>query len=106
MADTGSAMLKLHEGRLGDVARGIGGTLVSPPLDLNDVKKYFGDRKAFPEIEKLMEIVGEGASAPTHDSEANLIPALEYGNHRSIDDYLPQVWELSLIHISEPTRPY
>lgn len=93
MADTGSAMLTLHEGRLGDVARGIGGTLVSPPLELSDVKKYFGDRKGFPEIDKLLEIVGEGAPAHTHDQNANLIPALEYGNHRSVDDHLPQVWE-------------
>ena len=93
MADTGSDMLKLHEGRLGDVARGIGGTLVSPPLELSDVQEYFGDRKGFPEIEKLLEIVGEGASAPTQDSVVDLTSALEYGNHRSVDDHLPQVWE-------------
>lgn len=67
--------------------------LVSPPLKPNDVKEYFGDKKGFPEIEKLMEIVGEGASAPTYRSEQNLAKALEYGNRRSVDDHLPQVWE-------------
>ena len=92
MADTGSAMLKLHEGRRGDVVRGIGGTLVSPQLELSDVQEYFGDIEGFPEIEKLLEIVGGGASAPTQDSVVvDLNSALEYGNHRSVDDHLPQL---------------
>ncbi|CAB1118521.1 unnamed protein product [Ectocarpus sp. CCAP 1310/34] len=72
MADIGSDLVKLHDGRLGDVARGIGGTLVSPPLDVSDVKQYFGEEKGFPGIDDLLEIVGEGAPAPTLDSQKNL----------------------------------
>lgn len=66
MADTGSAMVTLHEGRLGHVARGISGTLVSPPLEPNDVKEYFGDQKSFPQIEKLMEINCSGRRSGPH----------------------------------------
>jgi len=92
MADTGSDMMKLHEGRLGDVALAIGGTLVSPPLELNDISEYIGDKNGFPQIEKLLELVGEGATARTGSTEANLTSALKYGNNRSIDECLSQVW--------------
>lgn len=55
MAETCNAILKLHEGRLGDVARGIGGTLLSPPLELSDVQKYLEEIKGFPEFDNLLE---------------------------------------------------
>ncbi|CAB1106825.1 unnamed protein product [Ectocarpus sp. CCAP 1310/34] len=93
MADIGSDLVKLHDGRLGDVARGIGGTLVSPPLDVSDVKQYFGEEKGFPGIHDLIEIVGEGAPAPTLDSQQNLKKALAYGNYRRVDEHQTQVWE-------------
>lgn len=63
---------------------------MSPPLDLRDVKKKLEIKRVYPKS-KPMEIVWEGASAPTYNSDANLIPALECGNHRRIDDQLFQV---------------
>lgn len=38
----------ITEGRLGGVARGIGGTLASPPLDVRDVKQYCGKKRGLP----------------------------------------------------------
>lgn len=68
MADIRSAMVSLHDGRLGGVARGIGGTLVSPPLDMSDVRQYFEDDENVPGTEKQAERVAEGAPAPTSES--------------------------------------
>ena len=39
---------RVHGGKLGDVAKGIGGTLVSPPLDVRGVELYLGNNKRFP----------------------------------------------------------
>ena len=37
MAETGTERLHLSAGEVGDVAVGLGGTLVSPPLDVDHV---------------------------------------------------------------------
>lgn len=50
----------------------MGDTLVSTPLDVSDVKQYFGDQTGFPGIDDLIELVGEGAPAPILHSEQNL----------------------------------
>ena len=41
MARTGTELVLLNDGRVGKVAIRIGGTLVLPPLNVNDVKHYF-----------------------------------------------------------------
>lgn len=58
---------------------------VAPPLDVSDVRKYFGDEKGFPGIETLVELVAEGVPAPTFKSESNLQKAPENGKHKSVD---------------------
>ena len=45
MAETCTKPLHAREGRVGNVAVGIGGTLVSPPLSVDQDKGYFGDAK-------------------------------------------------------------
>ena len=45
MAETCTKLLHAREGRVGNVAVGIGGTLVSPPLSVDQDKGYFGDAK-------------------------------------------------------------
>ena len=47
MARTGTEMVLLNDGRVGDVATGIGGTLVLPPLNVDDVKHHFEDVKGW-----------------------------------------------------------
>ena len=48
LANTCTQLVRLHGGKLGDVAKGIGGTLVSPPLDVRGVELYLGNNKRFP----------------------------------------------------------
>ena len=50
MARTGTELVLLNDGRVGDVATGLGGTLVLPPLNIDDVKHPFGNVKGFPGI--------------------------------------------------------
>ena len=41
MTETGTALLHVSDGQVGNVAVGIGGTLVSPPLSVSQVEHYF-----------------------------------------------------------------
>ena len=93
MADTCTHLARLNGGIIGDVARGIGGTLVSPPSNVSDVKRYFGDVKKLPQVDDLLRVLQHGVPAETKQSQADLKTALEYGNHRTIQDHLPQIWE-------------
>ena len=80
-------------GKLGDLATGIGDTLLSPPLDVRGVEQYFGNIKRFPAIDDLLEIVPYGVPARTTLSEPNLGKAPRYDNHSSIEEHLPKIWE-------------
>ena len=93
LANTCTELVRLHGGKLGDVAKGIGGTLVSPPLDVRGVEQYFGNLKRFPAIDDLLEIVANGVPARTTREETDLDKALQYGNHRSVGEHLPRIWE-------------
>ena len=46
-ARTGTELVLLNDGRVGDVATGIGGTLVLPPLNVDDVKHHFEEVKGW-----------------------------------------------------------
>lgn len=80
--------MKPSHGKLGDAAKKIGGTLVSPPLQLSDVEQYFGHEKQFPDIARLMSIVEHEVLAETQDFSTNLTRALEYGNHSSANEHM------------------
>ena len=55
-------MMRDNRGRVGDVARSLGGILVTPPVDPNYIRRYVGELKGFPKIDELITIVsGEGA---------------------------------------------
>ena len=47
MARTGTELVLLNDGRVGNVATGIGGTLVLPPLNVDDVKHHFEEVKGW-----------------------------------------------------------
>jgi len=93
LATIGTELLKTNNGSIGDVAKGIGGTLVSPPLNVSDVKHYFGVVKKFPMISELLHIIEKGVPVKTSQSKYDLEKALKYGNHRSIQEHLPRVWK-------------
>ena len=65
MARTGTELVLLNDGRVGDVATGIGGTLVLPPLNVDDVKHHFGDVKGFPGISVLVDLIKHGVPVVT-----------------------------------------
>ena len=69
LAKTCTQLMRLPGGKQGDVAKGIGGTLVSSPLDVRGVELYLGNIKLFPAIDDLLEIVTNGVPARTTRSD-------------------------------------
>ena len=72
MVDTCTQLAGLSGGRVGDVARGIGGTLVSPPLNVSGVKRYFGDVKYLSQVVELLRVVQHGVPAkPSNNKQTS-----------------------------------
>ena len=57
LAEISTSMMRDNRGRVGDVARSLGGILVTPPVDPDYIRRYFGELKGFPKIDKLITIV-------------------------------------------------
>ena len=93
LAETCTNMMRTNQGRVGDVARSLGGFLVKPPVDPVDIKRYFGELKGFPKIDELITIVSGGVPVIAPPTRADLETALRYGNHRSAHDHLPLIWK-------------
>ena len=64
MAETCTELFCIRGSRVGKVAVGVEGTPVSPLLSVDQVKRYFGDVKGFPEIDELVrvDIIQNGVS--------------------------------------------
>ena len=86
-------MIRDDRGRVEDVARSLGGILVTPPVDPDYIRRYFGELKGFPKIDELITIVSGGVSVIGPPSQADLGSALRYGNHRSAEEHLPLIGE-------------
>ena len=56
-ARTRTELVLLNDGRVRDVASEIGGTLVLPLLNVDDVKHHLGEIKGFTGISNLVEII-------------------------------------------------
>ena len=93
MARTGTELVLLNDGRVGDVATGLGGTLVLPPLNVDDVKHHFGNVKGFPGISVLVDLIKHGVPVVTSTTPTDPRNALQYGNHSSVQEHMPTVWE-------------
>ena len=78
-------MIRDNRGRVGDVARSLGGILVTPLVDPDYISPYFGELKEFPKIDELITIVSGGVPVIAPLSQADLESALRYGNHRSTE---------------------
>ena len=50
-------MMPDNRGRVGDVARSLGGILVTPPVDPDYIRRYYGELKGFPKIDELIAII-------------------------------------------------
>ena len=93
MARTGTELVLLNDGMVGDVATGLGCTLVLPPLNIDDVKYHFGKVKGFPGISDLVELIKHGVPVVTSATPTNPRQALQYGNQSSIQEHLFTVWK-------------
>ena len=57
-------------------------TLPIPRVDAEQIRRWFGKVKKFPNIDLLVQIVSEGAPVAVTE-KGNLRAATEYGNHNS-----------------------
>ena len=87
MVRTGTELVLLNDGRAGDVATGLGGTLVLLLLNVDDVKHHFGEVKGFPGISDRVEIIKHGVPVVTSATPTDPRQALQYGNHSSIQEH-------------------
>ena len=71
-------MMHDNRGRVGDVARSLGGILVTPPVDPENIT-----------------IASGGVPVIAPPSQADLGSSLRYGNHRSEKEHPPLIWEKS-----------
>ena len=92
-ARTGTKLVLPNYGRVGDVATGLVGTLMLPPLNVDDVKHHSGKVKGFPRISDLVNIIKHGVPVVTSATPIDPRQELQYGNHSSIQEHMPRVWE-------------
>ena len=92
MARTGTELVLLNDGRVGDVATGLGGTWMLPPLNVDDVKHHFGKVTGFPGISDLVEIIKHGVPVVTSATPIDPRQALQYRNHSSVQERMSTVW--------------
>ena len=95
LAKISTSMMRDNRGRVGDVARSLGGILVTPPVDSDYIRRYFGELKIFPKIDELVTIVSGGVPVIAPPSQANLESAMRYGSYRRAEEHHHLIWEES-----------
>ena len=85
-------MMRDNRGRVGGVARSLGGILKTPQVDPDYIRRYFGELKEFLKVDEQITIVSGGVPVIAPPSQADLESALRYGNHRSAEEHLPLIW--------------
>ena len=78
---------------VGDVARATAGSLVAPPIDPVHIQRCFGGLKGFGAVDELVMILTEWAPVHAAATGVDIEHALQYGNHPSVNEHLPAVWE-------------
>ena len=88
-------MMRDNRGRVGDMARSLGGILVTPPVDPDYIRRYFGELKGFPKIDELITIVSGGVPVIAPPSQADYKSSLRYCNHCIAEEHHHLIWEKS-----------
>ena len=91
MAETGTELLHVSDGKVGNVAVGIGGTLVSPPLPVSQVEHYFGNTKDSPAITEFVDMKN-GVPLKTSVTNLYLTRAMQYRDHSAMVEQMDLVW--------------
>ena len=86
-----TTMMRDNRGVVGDEARAVGGSLVAPPIYPTHIQRHLGDLKCFGAVDELVSVGGVPVNAVT--TGADLERAFQYGNYRSVTEYLPTVWK-------------
>ena len=95
LAEISTSMMRDNRGRAGDVARYLSGILVTPPVDPDYVRRYFGELKGFLKIDELITTVSGGVPVIASPFQADLESALRYGNNRNAEDHHNLIWKKS-----------
>lgn len=89
IAEKSWEFLVANEGRF-ECMRDTLRTLPVPKVDGDQIRSWFGDVKRFPDIDLFVDIVTKGAPVAV-EGEGDLQAALQYGNHRSVDNFAPKI---------------
>ena len=95
LANICTTMMRQKRGVVGDVARAIGGSLITQPIDPTQIQREFGDLKGFGAVDELVTMVTGRVAVNAADTDVDLERALPYGNHRSVSEHLPAMWKKS-----------
>ena len=92
MAETGSELLYVSNGKVVNVPVGLGDTLVPPRLSFSQAEHYFANIKSLPALTELVDIKND---VPVKTSITNLDPtrAMQYGNDSAVVEHKDVVWE-------------
>ena len=71
LAEISTNMMPDNRSRVGDLARSLGGILVTPPVDPDYIRRYFGELKRFPKIDELITIMSGGVPVIARPSQAD-----------------------------------
>ena len=82
-----------------------GGTLLLPPLNVDNGKHYFGEVKRFPWISDLVKIIEHGVPMVTSSTPSDPRQALHCGNHSSVQEHRFTVWEIYM-KMSDGTKAW
>ena len=82
VADRSRQFLQKHDGRFERMLDTLQ-TLPIPRVDSEQVRRWFGEVKEFPNIDLLVQIISEGAPVAVA-GKGDLRAATEYGNHNSV----------------------
>ena len=77
-------MMRDNRGRVGDVARSLGGILVTPPVDPDYIRRYVGELKGFPKIDELITIVSGGGAGDRSPISSRLTPPSDHRREKCL----------------------
>ena len=89
VADRSRQFLQKHDGRFERMLDTLQ-TLPIPRVDSEQVRRWFGEVKEFPNIDLLVQIISEGAPVAVA-GKGDLRAATEYGNHNSVRRFSPEI---------------
>ena len=89
VADRSVQFLQGHNGRFERMLDTLQ-TLPIPRVDAEQVRRWFGEVKEFPNIDLLVQLISERAPVAVTEKE-DLRAATEYGNHNSVRRFSPEI---------------